>query len=54
MQLDKNIILRKINKIKVNNNTNTFYEMEKKIGIEGVDLIKKMLDLNPMKRITAS
>ena len=55
MQLDKNLILRKINQIKVNSsNLNVFSEIERKIGSEGVDLIKKMLELNPIKRITAS
>ena len=52
MQLEKNFILKKAKKM--NPTVNVFEKIEKKVGKSGVDLLKKMLELNPLERITAS
>lgn len=38
----------------MNPTVNVFEKIEKKVGKSGVDLLKKMLELNPLERITAS
>ena len=52
MRLDKNFIIKKTQKIE--KKIDAFEKIEQKIGKLGLDLVKKMLELNPLKRITAS
>ena len=52
MQLEKNFILKRARRMKAS--TNIFSKIEKKIGKDGVDLLKRMLELNPLERITAA